>query len=188
MNESQQPDILADMAKSGKQLKIETGARIKAVREKSGLTQTEFAAAIGVERGAVGNWERGGGISKANLETVADAFGISFEWLATGRGDSPDVTRLVRGPPPRAVRLSDVDQTAAGFEPVAPPDLDRLATLIARARERLGRLPEEDARNLVLALLAAARTPPDPTISAPEEDQLALRADALIRFFEQKQR
>jgi phage repressor protein C with HTH and peptisase S24 domain len=65
----------------------EIGDRIKSVREDRGLTQQQFASVLGgVTRGAVGNWERGQGIKRENLELVARKFEVSFEWLASGRG------------------------------------------------------------------------------------------------------
>lgn len=59
-------------------------ARIKKVRAERGLTQLEFAKKLGVTRGAVGNWERGEGIKRENLQTISATFEVSFDWLATG--------------------------------------------------------------------------------------------------------
>jgi hypothetical protein len=55
-----------------------------------------FAEALGtvegvrVTRGAVGNWELGGGISRANLAAIADKFGARLDWLKFGRGPARD--------------------------------------------------------------------------------------------------
>lgn len=63
------------------------GARIKEIREKMNLTQQAFADALGgVSRGAVGNWERDLGIKEENIELISEKTGVSYEWLATGRG------------------------------------------------------------------------------------------------------
>lgn len=64
------------------------GIRIKQVRStRGGLTQEEFARQLGkTTRGAVGNWERGLGIKRDNLAAIAETFSVSFEWLASGRG------------------------------------------------------------------------------------------------------
>lgn len=53
-----------------------------------GVSQEEFAARLGVSRGAVAQWEmeKGTTPSVRNLEQVAVHSGVSFEWLATGRG------------------------------------------------------------------------------------------------------
>lgn len=69
--------------------------RIKFVRKQSKLSQERFAEALGtvdgvkVSRGAVGNWELGKGISRVNLAAIADKFGVSLDWLESGRGDIP---------------------------------------------------------------------------------------------------
>lgn len=69
--------------------------RIKYVRRQSGLSQERFAEALGtvegvrVTRGAVGNWELGGGISRANLAAIADKFNTPLDWLEFGKGDLP---------------------------------------------------------------------------------------------------
>ncbi|GGE54653.1 hypothetical protein GCM10007276_34590 [Agaricicola taiwanensis] len=63
------------------------GSRIRSIRQKAGLTQTEFATRLeGVTRGAVGNWERDLGIKTENLRAIAQQFDVDFNWLATGRG------------------------------------------------------------------------------------------------------
>lgn len=68
---------------------VDIGNRIKLVREARGkLSQSKFAERLGgVTRGAVGNWELGKGIKRENLQTIADHFRVSFEWLASGRGE-----------------------------------------------------------------------------------------------------
>lgn len=77
------------------------GKRIKQVREARGnLSQSEFASKLAkASRGAVGNWERGKGVKRENLEAIATKFGVSFEWLAMGRGamDGPSTppTQLI---------------------------------------------------------------------------------------------
>lgn len=63
--------------------------RVRVARQRAGMTQSQLAERIGVTRGAVANWE----ISKrpkpsvSNLIEIAVATRVSFEWLATGRGD-----------------------------------------------------------------------------------------------------
>ena len=42
-----------------------------------------------------------------------------------------------------------------------PIDAEKLARLVTEARERLGDLPADEARNLVAALISASRTRPD---------------------------
>jgi phage repressor protein C with HTH and peptisase S24 domain len=69
--------------------------RIKFVRKRAGLTQERFAETLGtvegakVSRGAVGNWELGKGINRANLAAISDKFGVPLDWLEFGRGEIP---------------------------------------------------------------------------------------------------
>lgn len=64
-------------------------------------SQRVFAERLGdVTRGAVGNWERGAGIKRENLQRIAQVFGVSFDWLATGRGSMrPDAVTEEVTPP-----------------------------------------------------------------------------------------
>jgi phage repressor protein C with HTH and peptisase S24 domain len=70
--------------------------RIKQVRKIARLSQEAFAKAIGdlegvkVSRGAVGNWELGGGISRAHLTAISVLFGVSLDWLERGTGEVPN--------------------------------------------------------------------------------------------------
>jgi SOS-response transcriptional repressor LexA len=83
MKPREQPDRFVLMA--GDDAAI--AKRIKQLRTDQGLTQDQFAKRLGgVTRGAVGNWERGEGIKRDNLATIARQFEVSFDWLATGAG------------------------------------------------------------------------------------------------------
>lgn len=85
------------------------GARLKQVRDRLQMTQTQFAALLGgVSRGAVGNWERGEGIKEENLELIAQKTGVSYEWLATGRG-AMDPHGAMNVADPRIVRVPDLN-------------------------------------------------------------------------------
>lgn len=52
------------------------------------MSQAKLAEAIGVQRSAVSHWEspQGKNPSVEHLRSVAVVAGITFEWLATGRG------------------------------------------------------------------------------------------------------
>jgi phage repressor protein C with HTH and peptisase S24 domain len=71
--------------------------RIKQVRKRARLSQEKFAEVLGevegirITRGAVGNWELGGGISRANLAAISDKFNVDLNWLERGKGIEPDV-------------------------------------------------------------------------------------------------
>jgi transcriptional regulator with XRE-family HTH domain len=62
--------------------------RIRLARRHAGLSQAKLAEAIGVQRSAVSHWEspQGKNPSVDHMRAVAMIAGITFEWLATGRG------------------------------------------------------------------------------------------------------
>jgi transcriptional regulator with XRE-family HTH domain len=61
------------------------GARIRAARERSGLTQAALALRIGVTRSAVAQWETGrAGQVGGNLALIASVLGVGVEHLLLG--------------------------------------------------------------------------------------------------------
>jgi phage repressor protein C with HTH and peptisase S24 domain len=94
------PYYARKMAEDGEQI----GKRIKHVREiRGGISQAEFAARLGrTTRGAVGNWERGQGIKRANILAIAAKFDVSVEWLAAGKGE-PDAKASSLNEKPNAI-------------------------------------------------------------------------------------
>lgn len=77
----------------------ERGERFRYLREDVlGIqSQEQFAKELGVERGAVGNWELGGGVKMENLAKIANTYRIPLEWLANGQGDGPVPGDVVPG-------------------------------------------------------------------------------------------
>ncbi len=69
------------------------GARIRQVRIDRGWTQDQLASEVGVSRSAVAQWEtdRAGQV-RGNLSRIADALGVSVEYLLHG-----DATRAPAG-------------------------------------------------------------------------------------------
>lgn len=70
---------------------MKLSTRIRTARVRMGMSQAELAEALGVSRSAVGNWESAKGRvfpSTERLAELAVATGVSYEWLATGRGPS----------------------------------------------------------------------------------------------------
>jgi phage repressor protein C with HTH and peptisase S24 domain len=88
-----EPDYLSDVVKDD-----EIGARVREVR--GDLTQDAFGKRLGVSRGAVANWERGLGIKRENMQVIAERFRVSFEWLATGKGNlqAGDASKATEAP------------------------------------------------------------------------------------------
>ncbi|MCF5727098.1 XRE family transcriptional regulator [Aeromonas veronii] len=61
--------------------------RIKTRRSACGFTQDQLAARVGVTRVAVSHWERGGAEPKGRyLNDLAEALGVTVDWLLTGNG------------------------------------------------------------------------------------------------------
>ena len=64
---------------------IEIGRRIRAARRERGLTQDGLAAAVGVSRSAVAQWETGrAGQLTAHLAVLAAALEVGVEFLMHG--------------------------------------------------------------------------------------------------------
>lgn len=65
--------------------------RIRLARRVLGMSQSQLAQAVGVQRSAVSHWEApmGKNPSVSHLREIALVTGIQFEWLATGRGEMP---------------------------------------------------------------------------------------------------
>lgn len=62
--------------------------RTRMARRYAGMSQTDLAARVGVQRSAVSHWERNPARSPSitNMQRIAEVTGVHFEWLATGRG------------------------------------------------------------------------------------------------------
>jgi transcriptional regulator with XRE-family HTH domain len=79
---------------------MELYSRVCLARRSGGLTQSTLAGLVGVTRSAVANWEieNRPNPCTAHLERIALVTGVSFEWLATGRGEmylSPTAANVV---------------------------------------------------------------------------------------------
>ena len=71
---------------------------IREGRKRLNLSEQQFAAAVGVSRGAVQQWERPGGTAprRSNWQRVADVLGVPVAELLSGlRADSPPDIRAV---------------------------------------------------------------------------------------------
>jgi transcriptional regulator with XRE-family HTH domain len=83
----QQGQIIGVMAKpspthAGTTVLVDLGQRIRAVREKQGLSQEAVALASGIDRSYFGGIERGEhNVAVVNLEKIAIALGITLKDL-----------------------------------------------------------------------------------------------------------
>lgn len=81
------------------------GRRIVIAREAKGLTQEQLASRLSsarktsVSRGAVGNWERGFGMTAENLNTLGNVLDVNSEWLLSGRGEGPSADFHIHNTP-----------------------------------------------------------------------------------------
>jgi transcriptional regulator with XRE-family HTH domain len=87
------------------------GARIRALRLASNLTQDELAAKLGVSRSAIAQWEtdRAGQV-RENMERIAKVLNTSLGYLVSGeagslQGDELALLRLYRACSPDDRRL-----------------------------------------------------------------------------------
>jgi transcriptional regulator with XRE-family HTH domain len=72
------------------------GSRLRQARELAGLTQTAAAKALGMRRPSVSEIESGRRrVTTDELYQVAELYGVSADWLATGEG-SAELTAKVR--------------------------------------------------------------------------------------------
>jgi transcriptional regulator with XRE-family HTH domain len=113
--------------------------RIRQARSLASMTQGELAHAAGVNRSAVAQWEREHGgthPSVAHLADIALATRVTFEWLATGRGQARCAADI-------AVPAVATDYTADALE--------------VRCLEAVRRLPRQQRAwiTTVLALLVS---------------------------------
>lgn len=96
---------------------MKLSTRIRNTRLRAGLSQAELAERLGVSRTAVCNWESSKGRTQPSgerLAQIATLAGVSWDWLATGRGhatlspenvptayaefvEDPDERRLLEG-------------------------------------------------------------------------------------------
>lgn len=63
-------------------------SRIREARKLTGISRAELARRVGVKPSASAQWEHDNGTAPSvrNLIQIATITGVSFEWLATGRG------------------------------------------------------------------------------------------------------
>lgn len=95
-----------------KEINIEIGARIKAEREKAGLTQERFSELIGLGTKSVSAFERGTvGISFVTLKKICQVLSVSSDSILFGSGCEAqnDVDELVS----RLERLSPEEYAIA---------------------------------------------------------------------------
>lgn len=61
--------------------------RIKELRKRLSLNQTEFGARIGLSQRAIATLEQGGSVTERNFNAICKAFSVNPEWLRNGEGE-----------------------------------------------------------------------------------------------------
>ena len=93
------------------------GARIAALRRKQGLSQSYLAQQLGVSPSAIGMYEQGRREpSAALLVALARQFGVSTDYLLTGRPSQGEMQMLRQLMQERLDRTSPRDLTAEELE------------------------------------------------------------------------
>ena len=109
------------------------GNGLKTARVKAKMTMQQAADALGLTLSGYGKKERGArGLKDDFIRRACEVFGV---------------------------RPEAIIRDAAGASFTQDIDPGKLATLVILARERLGTLPEGEARQLLLALISASRRP-----------------------------
>ena len=91
--------------------------RIKAIRKKAGLTQSEFADRIKASRDKIASYETGRVIpTDTTLNLISKEFCVSYAWLKTGEGPMEDPV----------AELSAIDKLTETYQSLP----DRLKSLV----------------------------------------------------------
>ena len=117
--------------------------RLRLAREHAGLSQEEFAAAVGYSRRQVIAWEKGQNAPPVLIfARIRDVCGVDPEWILSGPGLEPleEVTAEDRARDKRVTRR--IDKLAKSFGLELPNEaLEDLARIVLREPEHL----EEEA-------------------------------------------
>lgn len=135
------------------------GSRVRRARGLKRYSQKELAARLDVGRSAVANWECGTKVpSSQRLQHLALVTGVSYEWLATGRG---------------CAELGDQWIPAVQGEVVDDPD----ELMVLQAFRACGTTGRRAMLKLLAGLTTAAR--PHVYVSEGSVQRLRLRARTL---------
>ena len=119
-------------------LESEMGNGLKSARERAGMTQEQAASALGLSPGGYIKKEQGSRkLNEDFIRRACEVFGVRPEDI-----------------------LSEINLSQRAGQPdLTPIDPEKLASFVAQAKDRIASMSELEARNLVLALISAARTP-----------------------------
>lgn len=163
MKESEGGDSFPPMAR--------IGDRIRRVRDDKGLTQGELAAALGVHRQAVTNWELGKRPSLENLYQISKIMSVPMEWFMAGDDNSP-------------IPFIEVAAEVARIAAEPSITLDEAASIVTQTLLGMGmRGSADDALFAAKAVIKAFRTVPDPPKLPLSEEEKQQAVFDLVRLF-----
>ncbi len=91
--------------------------RLKHAREWKGWTQAQLAVAADVSTGTVGNIEAGLRQSKGSIPQIADALGVSYQWLANDKGEMLSPAKLLESEFSKQIHpLAQANQAQSAIE------------------------------------------------------------------------
>jgi transcriptional regulator with XRE-family HTH domain len=121
---------------------------IRAVAFSPAIEQTRLADLLGVQRGAVGNWELGGNISRKNAVKLAALVpGCTLEWLLSGIGSPPKPKNAAPEPITPADRAEAIFAATAGALQALGLTQDQVPGILRRLRA-ISEVPLHDARDI----------------------------------------
>lgn len=90
------------------------GGRIRALRKEEGYTAAQFAERLGVKQSTVSSWEIGRTqVSAAIAKAIAAEYGVSAEWIVTGKGKKADAVTVTRKRLINWINNMDADEVIA---------------------------------------------------------------------------
>ena len=121
---------------------------IRAVAFNPAIDQTKLADLLGVKRGAVGNWELGGNISRKNAVALSNLVpGCTLEWLLQGIGPPPKPKNAAPEPATPADRAEAIFAATAGALQALGLTQDQVPGILRRLRA-ISEVPLHDARDI----------------------------------------
>lgn len=136
--------------------KTTIGQRIRALRRSKKLTQVQLAKIAGVSSPAVTEWEKDSYLPKAaSLEAIASKFGVTTEYILTGKGDPDAMQKEKSNVIPVKARMAPVLSwvQAGNWTNIAAVDLSEIEEFLP--------LPEDECTNCFFLKVQGLSNYPD---------------------------
>lgn len=132
------------------------GQRIRALRRSKKLTQVQLAKIAGVSSPAVTEWEKDSYLPKAaSLEAIANKFGVTTEYILTGKGDPDAMQKEKTNVIPVKARMAPVLSwvQAGNWTNIAAVDLSEIEEFLP--------LPDDECTNCFFLKVQGLSNYPD---------------------------